>query len=631
MNYFIFIFLIAVLGAGCADGGIARERKEELCRLLFDPGKNMLYCDSVVTLARTLPAGARLEVLLEAVRNNHANTNNPGMTADWLAEAGRIAPAERRVEVEIERRVCEYKERKSSVSRDSCDRLRLEFCSLEQDYSLTSRQRVLFLLNKVSLNRESNLLDSWLSMKEAQALARKVGDRTLEVRVLEDFSLVVQLAGDYESSLALWKESWRLGEEERLPVNKWSYLTGLAARLSELQRWPEVLECCKELLAEARKASDEGYEKTAMIQIAKIYGTMDSLPEALGMWRRLEMMDRSPYNRIRVWGRMTELFERLGERDSVRHYAAKVVEACEQLNPDKVRGGDIPAYTAYAGILWEEGKRGEAMRLLQKATVVVPHYSRADDQSGGIYLEPYLKALLQLGGYYRGEGRFRQAADLLLLRDSLLVRYNESDLWYKKQKIADRFRNRELQAQVKLQEVLLADRRRMLAAVSVVSLCLAGGLLMVWRLYRAKQRRLDEVYRKQKEVERLERQVAESMTDDPEAVLFRRLEKLVMEQRLFRNPDLSLDDLCPLVGSNRSYVSACVNKEAGMNFSAWISKIRVDDVLASINEECYLPDLYTAAGFASQTSFYRNFKLVTQMTPKQYMEREKRSGQKFSG
>lgn len=68
-----------------------------------------------------------------------------------------------------------------------------------------------------------------------------------------------------------------------------------------------------------------------------------------------------------------------------------------------------------------------------------------------------------------------------------------------------------------------------------------------------------------------------------------------------------------------------------MNFSAWISKIRVDDVLASINEECYLPDLYTAAGFASQTSFYRNFKLVTQMPPKQYMECEKRSGQKNSG
>lgn len=149
MNYFIFIFLIAVLATGCRDGRIARERKEELCRLLFDRGKDMLYCDSVVALARTLPAEARLEVLLEAVRSNNANSKNPGKTADWLAEAEGIAPEELRVEVEIELRVCEYNERKSFIGRDSCDRLRLEFCSLERDYSLTSRQRVLFLLNKV--------------------------------------------------------------------------------------------------------------------------------------------------------------------------------------------------------------------------------------------------------------------------------------------------------------------------------------------------------------------------------------------------------------------------------------------------------------------------------------------------
>lgn len=613
--------------AGCSGGRAVQEREEELCRLLFEPVKSGPYCDSVVTLAGVLPPEARLEVLLEAVKNDQ-NYYYPEKTLVWLNEAARIAPEDREVEVEMEKRMCDYRKQRKRIHSDTRDSLRLEFCRLEQMYSLTRRQRVLFLLNKASIGRESNLLDAWLCIKEARALVRKLKQPGLEVRVAEDFSVVVLLAGDYELSLSLWKEAYCLRQQGHLPLHKWSYLSGLAARLSELQRWPEVLDCWKELLGNAREALDTKGEKLALFQMAEIYGMTDSLPEALDALRQIKRMDNSLFEQMKVWGSMAGLFERQEERDSVRWYAAKVVEAGQAFKSDKIRGNDLPAYAAYARILWEEGKRGEAVRLLQKATAVVPRYSDAADHSGGIYLGPYLQALLQLGGYCREEGQYRRATDLLLRRDSLLVRYNDSDLWYKKQKIADRFRNRELQAQVKLQEALLTDRRRTLVAVSLVSVLLTGGLVLMWRLYRAKQRRLDEVYRKQKEVERLERQVAgvavEPVSDDPETMLFRRLEKLVVEQQLFRDPDLSLENLCPLVGSNRTYVSACVNKGSGMNFSTWISKIRVDYVLAAISKDCYLPDLYTDAGFASQTSFYRNFKLVTQMTPKQYLEREKR-------
>ena len=165
----------------------------------------------------------------------------------------------------------------------------------------------------------------------------------------------------------------------------------------------------------------------------------------------------------------------------------------------------------------------------------------------------------------------------------------------------------------------------MLQGVAVLCMALAGIVLMLWKLYRQKQRRLDDIYRKQKQLERLEYRVSMSEVETPEAQLFMRLEQLVVERQLFRKPELSLDELCTEVGSNRTYVSACVNKEAGMNFTSWINKIRVDDVIKAIRAgEHDLTGLYIAAGFASQTSFYRNFKLVTQMTPKQYLEREKK-------
>ena len=192
--------------------------------------------------------------------------------------------------------------------------------------------------------------------------------------------------------------------------------------------------------------------------------------------------------------------------------------------------------------------------------------------------------------------------------------------------LTERYRNQELKVQLHFRDEQLKVRKRMLQGVVLLCMALAGIILMLWKLYRQKQRRLDDIYRKQKQLERLEYRVSMSEAETPEAQLFMRLERLVVERQLFRKPELSLDELCTEVGSNRTYVSACVNKEAGMNFTSWINKIRIDDVIKAIRAgEHDLTALYIVAGFASQTSFYRNFKLVTQMTPKQYLEREKRS------
>ena len=192
--------------------------------------------------------------------------------------------------------------------------------------------------------------------------------------------------------------------------------------------------------------------------------------------------------------------------------------------------------------------------------------------------------------------------------------------------LTERYRNQELKVQLHFRDEQLKVRKQMLQGVILLCVALVGIVLMLWKLYRQKQRRLDDIYRKQKQLERLESRTSMPDSGTPEAQLFCRLEQLVIEQQLFRRPELSLDDLCLQVGSNRTYVSACVNKEAGMNFNSWINKIRIDDVLKAIRAgERDLTDIYVAAGFASQTSFYRHFKLVTQMSPKQYLDREKRS------
>lgn len=97
---------------------------------------------------------------------------------------------------------------------------------------------------------------------------------------------------------------------------------------------------------------------------------------------------------------------------------------------------------------------------------------------------------------------------------------------------------------------------------------------------------------------------------------------IVMEtEKPFINPRLTIDNLARIVGTNRTDLSFCINSMARCNFNQWVAIYRVNYLL-----ELYMADrsqpfenFITEAGFASRSSFYRQFKIVTGLTPKQFM------------
>lgn len=119
-------------------------------------------------------------------------------------------------------------------------------------------------------------------------------------------------------------------------------------------------------------------------------------------------------------------------------------------------------------------------------------------------------------------------------------------------------------------------------------------------------------------------EAAENQDEIPaDKLLYLRLQKQMYEEKLFLKPDFSRNDLCRLVGSNRMYVSTCINKYAEMNINLWINKARVNHSIHLIHSgETNLQELARASGFSSISTFYRSFKYFTLLSPKQYIERE---------
>ncbi len=97
------------------------------------------------------------------------------------------------------------------------------------------------------------------------------------------------------------------------------------------------------------------------------------------------------------------------------------------------------------------------------------------------------------------------------------------------------------------------------------------------------------------------------------------LEHLLLNKKLFINPDLRIVDVAVLLGTNRTYLSKFVNDTMQVNFSDLVNQYRLEYakslMLDEENKELELKDIAHYSGFSSISSFYRVFKDKEKITP----------------
>lgn len=97
-----------------------------------------------------------------------------------------------------------------------------------------------------------------------------------------------------------------------------------------------------------------------------------------------------------------------------------------------------------------------------------------------------------------------------------------------------------------------------------------------------------------------------------------RFQHLMMDQHVFLQPKLTLDDVAESLRSNKTYVSKMVNNTYNLGFPELINILRVDYAEQYIlsHREARQDEIAEACGFLSASSFNTTFKKVTGMTPK---------------
>ena len=122
---------------------------------------------------------------------------------------------------------------------------------------------------------------------------------------------------------------------------------------------------------------------------------------------------------------------------------------------------------------------------------------------------------------------------------------------------------------------------------------------------------------------------ARTATTEETDELMHKIGTALREQQLFTNPSLTIQDLANAVGSNRTYVSNCINRRTGLSFSQYVARYRVEHAQTILCSNEYSSDHEAVAnamalsGFASDQTFYRIFKDLTGLTPLQYRQQNR--------
>ena len=111
-----------------------------------------------------------------------------------------------------------------------------------------------------------------------------------------------------------------------------------------------------------------------------------------------------------------------------------------------------------------------------------------------------------------------------------------------------------------------------------------------------------------------------SATHDEDAELMERICTLMEQQKPYLRNDLKLQDIAGMLEVSRAMVSKCINARCQCSFTQFVAAYRVNYAKELIRKspEKKMLHVWTEAGFANETSFFRTFKTFTGMTPNEF-------------
>jgi len=115
-------------------------------------------------------------------------------------------------------------------------------------------------------------------------------------------------------------------------------------------------------------------------------------------------------------------------------------------------------------------------------------------------------------------------------------------------------------------------------------------------------------------------QKAKKIDKKEAAILAEKLEKIMLDKSLYKNPNLSLQDVAQELNISTHQLSQFLNNNLGKNFTSFVNEFRINEACKTIvsNDKLTLESIGYDVGFNSKSTFFAAFKKHTGTTPLNY-------------
>lgn len=175
------------------------------------------------------------------------------------------------------------------------------------------------------------------------------------------------------------------------------------------------------------------------------------------------------------------------------------------------------------------------------------------------------------------------------------------------------------------------NESRIVIFISIITL-LITGFVISFLFYRNKK--LHQLYERNVEIIKtlnfssyVESQQIKLTENDPLKKIFDEILIALEDEKLYQNPDLTVNDMASKINRNQKYVSNSIATYANTNFNNFVNFYRITEAKKLIVSAEYptLNEIMYASGFNSRTPFYNAFNKYTGMSPKQFKDIAKSS------
>lgn len=104
-------------------------------------------------------------------------------------------------------------------------------------------------------------------------------------------------------------------------------------------------------------------------------------------------------------------------------------------------------------------------------------------------------------------------------------------------------------------------------------------------------------------------------------LLFAKLEQYINQNQLWRNPDLSVNELTRPLATNRTYLRETIHQQGYESYTTYINRKRINEFIQIIQQQGggNFSQIFYDVGFRSKATALRNFRKFTGMTPSEYL------------